>query len=207
MNASVQSGSDVLLTTSNGSIVIKNTNLDNVAIDGNVVTYNMPVSNSIVASDEADNIYINGSLVEINNGSNSEMIGIGSNATISAGAGDDNVYGWSYGSLNIDAGSGNDTVYNYNGHSTVNGGAGNDYIFNNSYEVSINGGAGNDTIENSSSYSTLFGGEGIDTLVGQNSIAETFVHSADTDIIFGFGYERHNLARFWQCDCERSKWI
>ena len=138
ITSSIVSGSDLLFTTSDGSIVLKNTSIDEVLIDGNLLTFGSnPIDTTpaslLTATSLNDSIYVDGSFATILSGSDSSIVYLDSNVI-------------------IDAGSGNDLVENLSG-----------------------------------SHVTMNGGTGIDTLIGQDSIAETFIHESDINIIYGFG--------------------
>ena len=167
-------GSDVLITTSNGSIVLKNTSRSNVSSSGNVLTFGSATlpTDSIYASDGNDTIYVHGSIATVLSGSNSEVFGVGSNATINAGAGNDFISVYSSDNLYIVGGDGNDSIDNgYGSFVTIDGGAGNDSIWHGhggrayGAYASINGGSGDDTIRNwYGMYANIDGGAGNDTI-------------------------------------------
>ena len=210
ITSSISSNGDVILYLDNGSntITIKDIPTYKVNIDGSTVTR--------VNFSGNDSIYVDGSNITIDTGDGSQIIDtIESQATIDAESGDDvisvisgsglyiiggdgsdsisMILDTSYTSslisdLTIDGGAGNDTIYNGYGHNTsINGGSGGDYIYNSGMSTFIDGGTGNDSIYNTGSDATIIGGAGIDTIVGNSLRSETFIHSVDTDIIYGFG--------------------
>ena len=81
-----------------------------------------------------------------NEESNTLLAGTSGDDTIKNGWQDDE--GWHDGGSNvtIDAGAGNDDIENHGENASIIAGAGNDKIENNGTNVSINGGSGNDTI-------------------------------------------------------------
>ena len=177
VTSSVQSGSDVLLTTDLGSIVLKNTQIDDVSINGNAVNYigsdtsnNTIVSSYIYATDENDTLINDGNNVTVTSGSYSFYAVHGSGAY-------------------LDGGGGNDVLSVVSGEDLyVLGGSGNDSIFNSGNSISLSGDSGSDYIQNiSGNLVTLNGGDGHNTLVGNDSNPETFIYTDGRDLIQNFG--------------------
>lgn len=99
---------------------------------------------------------------------------LGKNETshmVSAGAGDDTVYGSPYTDI-IQGQDGNDTLYGYNGNDSLIGGNGNDTLY---------GGYGNDFLSGGIGSDTLIGGPGNDIMYGESG-DDVYVHYSNEGI-------------------------
>ncbi|WP_407333575.1 calcium-binding protein [Enterovibrio sp. 27052020O] len=122
--------------------------------------------------------------------------------TISAGAGDDTVFG-GLGEDTISGGDGNDLIFgglgddHLNGdagdddirggfgNDTINGGDGNDILHGKAGNDTLDGGAGDDQLFGSAGSNTLLGGEGNDYLFAGNGHNNTLDGGAGVDIYRG----------------------
>ena len=174
--SSVTSDNDVILTVSNGSIMLKGAatlstlNVLGKCVSGssptvpsNVVsltanndTYTNTASNvAILALAGNDNITNKGASVSVDGGTGNDRIlnSLAANVTITGGDDDDLVENYYAQNVSIETGAGRDTVYHYNNRTSVaaniaiDTGADNDRIYNyDGSNVSIAAGAGDDYI-------------------------------------------------------------
>ncbi|WP_172540008.1 calcium-binding protein [Alysiella crassa] len=98
----------------------------------------------------------------------------------------DNLYAYDSGSL-ISAGAGNDYLYGAKGNDTLNGDDGNDYLYGRAGDDVLNGGAGNDNLQGDAGNDTLNGGEGNDSLnAGDGSDVYVFAKNFGQDTIYNY---------------------
>ena len=206
------SGSDIIVSVGDGSILLKDAadlpavNIDGVnpfLITGTDVaesinnTLSGATINALGGNDHIGNGEYSfsevGTNVVINGGDgNDEIYNSANNVTLRGGDGDDlinNDGGDGDDSINfgilLDGGDGNDTIVNNCGKDlTILGGAGDDTVYNGFNNVSIDAGAGNDTISNNGLNNTIEGGAGNDLILG--GIGLTYVYSSGNDTISDF---------------------
>ncbi len=133
----------------------------------------------IMAGDRGDNT--------LSAGAGDDWIwGNGGHDTIDAGDGADMVFGGN-GRDTIQLGAGNDTGYGGNGSDTIHGDAGQDRLLGEAGNDRLYGDAGNDSLSGGAGRDRLFGGAGDDTLTG----------NAGNDILVGGrGHDTYYYAPF-----------
>ena len=159
--------SDVSINGGAGDDSINNERLENSAGK----TVKSPDRVTIIGGDGNDKIKNHGRYLSIDGGNGDDVINngfptddIGSNVTISGGAGSDTIINYGN-SVSIDAGADNDFIGGSGSYVTINAGDGNDTISNGGTSNIINAGAGDDSISNTyASNSSVFGGTGNDTV-------------------------------------------
>ena len=155
-------GSDVVFTTANGSLTVKDAigkDIDvgdefvvvGVAPGPETLTVNNQSKTHITLGTNTKTVEAKGRIKRV------EIIGNDLDNTISSGVNDD----------------------------TLTGGAGNDSILGNAGSDIINGDAGNDILRGGSGNDTLNGGAGNDSLWGDSG-RDTFIYESGNDVIFGF---------------------
>ena len=175
----LMSGSNKVVSLASGSITLLNASSTTLNITGgsfvgkNIIT-NYTKNTLISGTSNVDSIrnYAGG-------------------VTISAGAGNDNIYSStdknytinnSYGYVTIDGGAGNDTIYNNDSYVSISGGLGNDSIYSSAgiYNT-ISGGMGNDTINGYYSYSSISGNEDKDIISLESSSQKNTINGGSGD--------------------------
>ncbi len=159
------------------------------------------VFNTVIGSNDGDDITLNDSndLLYAGSGTNTVTGGSG-NDSISGGSGNDIIYAGSgnttvsggSGSESIVGGSGNDIVYAGSGNTTLTGGTGsdsivggtgNDIVYAGSAPSTVTGGSGNDSISGGSGNDILYAGTGNTTVTGGGG-NDTIVGGTGNDIIY-----------------------
>ncbi len=148
-----QSGSDVLINHSGGTIRVRNANVDDVED----ATTELIIPDAIDSVDNANAIYYAGDRANnVLTGTSSNDYMVGDWFFTKLDVNDLNPWFGDGGNDTFSGGSGNDTLLGMGGNDVLNGGGGND---------TIEGGRGNDTITGASGNDNLKGGYGDDTFI------------------------------------------
>lgn len=102
---------------------------------------------------------------------------------VSAGSGDDTVYGTS-GNDSLTGGAGRNRLYGGGGDDRLNGSGGRDFLFGEDGNDRLYGQGGNDRLDGGGNSDRLFGGDGNDELYGGNGIDHLYGNNGD-DILIG----------------------
>jgi Ca2+-binding RTX toxin-like protein len=129
-----------------------------------------------------------GLLATLNGGADQlDVSGVGLDATISGGDGNDTIIGGS-GNDQISGDGGDDLLSGLGGDDTIDGDTGNDTLLGNGGRDSLSGGAGDDAIRGHGGTDTLDGGAGIDRIDGGGSGNDLRDEVAGTAVITTSGY-------------------
>jgi len=178
--SSVESGNDIVVTVSDGSITLVDAAGSNVTITGDTTASEDSKEIYLTEYDDDYTNTLEGATIHALSG-NDTLFNSQANVVIYGEGDNDSIDNHGLYSL-IDGSAGNDTLYNYVGgaaeqgqeanYSTVLGSEGDDFIDNHGNHSYIDGGAGADTIWNpvgawfddEAEYSTLIGGAGDDSI-------------------------------------------
>ena len=153
-------------------------------------------------------LYTVNQVINLNEGSFSDIGGLRSNISIAyktiienaiGGSGHDTIIGNSAnnellggdGNDTIKGGLGNDHLYGGMGNDILYGDIGNDYLYGGVGNDHLYGGIGNDYLYGSKGNDQLFGGDGDDTLVDYYG-SNTFIGGKGNDILFSISKAGHN---------------
>ena len=167
------SGSDVIVTVGDGSILLKDAKDKAFVINRNVEGNTSLSPNFIKLTDDKDAITVRSNDVTVDAGAGNDSIENyhNSNVTILGNNGNDSIVNYDDGTnVLIEGGADDDKIYNEGSNVTINGGEGNDSIYSEGYNILINAGTGNDLISlrNTITRQTIeySAGDGNDTIYG-----------------------------------------